>query len=156
MRYRGERLVEVVQQAFPLLVLLRSSEAGGVILQVAPFDEQQLFALIFEAVVQFVRDAAVHRRDDARGVAEGSLELALHVLFYVQHCRFKDHRVLLIHPSFPYNKRYDQPASIRTLPAGGSASSPTSRPTRTLPLYSACDRIDATSERVVPMRKDEP
>ncbi len=73
-RHHGKRLVEVVQQPLPLLVLRRSAKALFVGLQRVPFHQQQVFAGPLDAALQPVRAVSRHGRDDALRLAEGVFE----------------------------------------------------------------------------------
>ena len=61
---RGKRIVEVVQQRFPLEVCGRLAKADRVIVQRLPIHQQQIPVRVFEAALQLVREVALHATDD--------------------------------------------------------------------------------------------
>ena len=77
MLYDGKGLIEVVQQLAPLLVVLRTAKAHGVVLQAVPFHEQQVGARALQAPRQCQAPEAGHARNDPLGLPEGGLEVIL-------------------------------------------------------------------------------
>lgn len=69
-----ERLVEVVQQSSPLLVLGRLAEAHGVVIELRPLNEQEIHGRLFEATRQRESPEARDARDDCLGLDESRLE----------------------------------------------------------------------------------
>ena len=77
MLYDGKGLIEVVQQLAPLLVVLRTAKAHGVVLQAVPFHEQQVGARALQAPRQCQAPETGHTRNDPLGLPEGGLEVIL-------------------------------------------------------------------------------
>lgn len=73
----GKGLIEVVQQLAPLLVVLRTAKAHGVVLQAVPFHEQQVGARALQAPRQCQAPEAGHTHNDLLGLPEGGLEVIL-------------------------------------------------------------------------------
>ncbi len=73
----GKGLIEVVQQLPPLLVVLRTAKAHGVVLSAVPFHEQQVGAWALQAPRQCQAPKAGHARNDLLGLPEGGLEVIL-------------------------------------------------------------------------------
>ncbi len=74
---RGERVVEVVQQQSPLLVLRRSPESFGVVLQSAPLDEQKVGSRPLQATREREPLKPAHLTNDQFGLAEREFELGV-------------------------------------------------------------------------------
>ena len=88
---RRERLVEVMQEPSPVLVLRRLPEPLGVVFEPRPLDEQEIRARPFDASLQLQRLEAGHRGDDRARFGEGRLERILETGFDVEQGVLCDH-----------------------------------------------------------------
>ena len=91
----GKRIVEVMQQRSPALIVLRLAEANRVVLHRLPLDQEQEFVLRLEASQQLHVDAAAHRRDDRSGLRECFEKVAPPTGQDTQTCMFKNHECKL-------------------------------------------------------------
>lgn len=88
---RGKRIVEVVQQRFPLEVCSRLTKADRVIVQRLPIHQQQIPVRVFEAALQLVREVALHAADDRRRFTKSDFEFSFLPGARIQHSNFEDH-----------------------------------------------------------------
>src|SRR5690606_7056543 len=86
-----ERVVEVMQQPLPHLILWRPSEADGVVLDGLPVDQQQEAAAGLDAAMQRMRDVAWHGSDDRLCAGESRFELRLAPRLDVENGYFQYH-----------------------------------------------------------------
>lgn len=90
---RGERVIEVVQQSTPLLVLLGPPESNRVILEMVPLNQQQVSGWRLDASFESNGSAPGHRRDDRVGRCERPLEELSFARDDIEYSVFKDHWV---------------------------------------------------------------
>ena len=79
------------EQGAPLLVLGRTAEPLGVILEAIPFDEEQIAARVLDTTRKAERLEAGHRRDDLLGPTESVLERRLLIGDDVEDRVLEDH-----------------------------------------------------------------
>jgi hypothetical protein len=94
----GKRIVEVVEQAAPFLVIGGAAEAGGVVFQALPADQQQVLMRRLQAALQLVAAVAGQACDDLRRGAEGRLEAGGQLRLQVQNGYFEDYVIPLLPP----------------------------------------------------------
>src|SRR5437868_10592439 len=88
---RRERVVEVVQQPAPLLVLGGLAESGLVVLHAAPAHQQHVVVITLQAALQFVAQIAGHGRNDALGLGKRRLERGALARPDLQLCDLENH-----------------------------------------------------------------
>jgi len=88
---RGKRLIEVVQQSFPFLILRRLPKALRVISEGLPMDQEDVLVRRFEAAQQLMRDVARHGRDDGLRFGKGPFEIRAFARADVEDRHFEDH-----------------------------------------------------------------
>ncbi len=91
MLHRGKRIVKVMKQGAPFLILRRLAEANGVVFELSPMNQQNVFAGNLQAAPQLMRNIARPRCDNGRRFAKGCLEGSVHSLPDVQKSDFKNH-----------------------------------------------------------------
>jgi len=97
-----ERVVEVVQQSPPLLVLSRAAEAFGVVLQPIPLDQEKLPRRGFDTPFESKRAEPGHRGDDRLRLSERILEALLFTADDIESGMFEDHdNILTAHVDDP-------------------------------------------------------
>src|SRR4029078_3599684 len=103
-KHRGKRIVEVVKESLPLLVLRRLAEALLVVLDAVPTHEKQVVAFALEATLQLVPPIPRHRGDDRLRFSERGFERRALARPDLQRGCFEDHL-----------GRYDDPGWIAGL-----------------------------------------
>jgi len=88
---RRVRVVEVVQQRPPPLIVGRVAEALGVILEPVPANEEDVAIRVLEAALELEVIEPGHGRDDGLGLFERHLELGGFGGTDVEDCQFEDH-----------------------------------------------------------------
>lgn len=91
MQHRRERIVEVVEQAFPVLVEGRFTKPFGMVFQRAPMHQQNELLLVFHAALQFMTHVTRCGSDDRRGLAESRFKSGGLPRLDIQDDSFKNH-----------------------------------------------------------------
>src|SRR5215470_7581594 len=89
-----EWIVEMMQQAFPVLILGRAPKSNRVRFERLPINEQNITIRNLDAALQLVRQITRHRRDYRRGLRECGFEFRFHSRPNVQYRDFQDHILL--------------------------------------------------------------
>ena len=95
MLYDRGRVVVVMQDFLPLEILRRLSESNGVILQSLPSNQQDVPIRIFDTMLQFMFDVALHARNNLLGSREVAAKVFTLVWLYIENCYFKYHWIIL-------------------------------------------------------------
>ena len=98
-----ERIVKVMQERFPLLVIGRFAEAHRVILQRAPSHQQDVLVRLLQATLQVVAQLSGHARDDGLRLNECRFEC---VLFAGDHLQDSDFQHVILHGYTPWTKSW--------------------------------------------------
>ena len=85
------RVIEMVEQGTPLLVLRRTAKALCVIFQRAPLHQQHVFVIIFQAALELVPQVPRHGGDQSLSLHKSELERSTLAGFDLQRGDFKDH-----------------------------------------------------------------
>ena len=111
----GKRLVEMMQQALPFLILGSTAEANGVRFQRFPAYEENVAIRNLDAALQLMRDVAGPRGNDGLGVLERRLIRCFASHAHIQHRDLENHRQLQLGASISaVPRRSGASASDRT------------------------------------------
>lgn len=84
-----ERIVEMVQQRLPALIVVGLAETNGVIFQRSPPYQQYIPVWGFEASLEFVTEIAFHRSDNRLRLGKCRFELTFPAGDHIQDCYFQ-------------------------------------------------------------------
>lgn len=91
MLHGGKRIVEVMQECAPFLILRRLPETHFVVLNGLPTHEQDVLVGLFDAPLQLMTQITEHGGDDGLGSFEGGLKFSFQPSANLKNSDFENH-----------------------------------------------------------------
>src|SRR4051812_42274396 len=101
----GKRLIEMMEQAAPMLIRLRLPEANGVIFERAPFHQQEITIGRFETAAQLQPSKTGRRRDKWARLTHGRFKSRFLPRPHIEDRRFAYHARARSGPRAPAPRR---------------------------------------------------